>query len=66
MEGQGRDGTERRTAYGDHVDERRLAAVLQAYEREFHLLLPEEALDPVEERVNQRREKAHFGDTQAH
>lgn len=42
VEGQGwGEGTE---AHADEVDDRRLAAVLQADERELHLLGPEEAL----------------------
>lgn len=33
--------------YGNNIDERRFPRVLEAHESQFHLLLPEEALEPV-------------------
>ena len=47
-------------AHGDDIDQGRLAAILKSYESELHLLLPEETLEPVQERVNQRSKEAHL------
>lgn len=47
-----------RQTYSDHVDEGRLPGVLQADQGQLHLLLPEQALEPVQYSVDERQ---HFG-----
>ena len=44
--------------YGYDVDERRLAGVLETHERQLHLFLPEEALEPLDDSVD---EPQHLG-----
>ena len=41
----------RTTTHSYDVDERGLARVLEAHERQLHLLLPEEALEPLDDSV---------------
>lgn len=50
----------------DHIHERRLPTVLEADEREFHLLRPEEALEPLNEGVDELAEEAHSTEVYAH
>lgn len=45
-------------SYRDHVDERGLPRVLQAHQRQLHLLLPEQGAEPVQEPVDERQ---HLG-----
>lgn len=49
----GAAGARGRRPYRDHVDEGGLAGVLQPDQRELHLLLPEQGLEPVQQLVEQ-------------
>ena len=46
--------------YRDDVDKSGLARVLKAHKGELHLLLPEQALDPVDDRVEEVDNGCHF------
>lgn len=46
------------SAHRYDVDECGLAGVLQAHERELHLFLPEETLDPLNDSVDERKHLA--------
>lgn len=50
-----RPGRPQPTAHRDDIDEGGLARVLQPYERQFHLFLPEERTEPVQQAGDERQ-----------
>lgn len=48
-------GRPQRAAHRDDIDEGGLAGVLQPHERQFHLLLPEERAEPVQQAGDERQ-----------
>lgn len=60
VEADGRDHVLAELARGYHIEEGGLARVLEADQCQFHLFLPEEAFDPVQEPVDEREHFAAF------